>query len=349
MPTTDEVDRSRVAYRADLHLGTRRFFHPRSTACPWCGSADLRLRLRTTDLLQHKPGRFTLDECGGCGHVFQNPRLTAEGLEFYYRDFYDGLAAEQMDRQLEKEAGSHRARAEVVLPHADPKSWLDVGTSHGHFCSAAAQLFPDTEFDGLDLGAGVELGRQQGRIKRAYQGQFVDLADELTDRYDVVSMFHYLEHSAEPKPELRAAQRVLRSGGHLLIDVPDPECRFARLLGRWWIGWTQPQHLHFIPLANLRAELGRSGFDVVAVQRAEAHLPYDLAAATWLFVNHLAPRQDRPWLFDRPGLGRRAGRLAALIAGAPLMLAGMLLDRVAQPVADRLRLTNSYRVLAVRR
>ncbi|ASO20717.1 SAM-dependent methyltransferase [Actinoalloteichus hoggarensis] len=349
MPTTDEVDRSRAAYRADLERGTSRLFHPRGTTCPWCGSTDLRVRLRTTDLLQHKPGRFTLDECGGCRHVFQNPRLTPEGLDFYYRDFYDGLAAERMDRQLEKEAGAHQARAEVLLPHASPKSWLDVGTSHGHFCQAAAELFPDTEFDGLDLGEGVELGRRQGRIKHAYQGQFVDLADELTGRYDVVSMFHYLEHSAEPKPELRAAHQALRPGGHLLIDVPDPECRFARLLGRYWIGWTQPQHLHFIPPANLRAELHRAGFDVVVVQRAEAHLPCDLAAAAWLFVNHLAPRQDRPWLFDRPGPLRRAGRLATLIGGAPLMLGGMLLDRLVAPVADRLRLTNSYRVLAVRR
>ena len=33
---------------------------------------------------------FTLEQCGDCGHVFQNPRLTPEGLEFYYRDFYDG-------------------------------------------------------------------------------------------------------------------------------------------------------------------------------------------------------------------------------------------------------------------
>jgi hypothetical protein len=49
------------------------------------------------DLLQQKPGTFTLDRCGGCGHIFQNPPVNAEGLSFYYRDFYDGLSAEKVE------------------------------------------------------------------------------------------------------------------------------------------------------------------------------------------------------------------------------------------------------------
>src|SRR6266567_4088927 len=85
------VELRRPAYQADLAGGLDRLFEPRRTACPWCGSARLRERLRTTDLLQHKPGRFHLDRCQDCGHVFQNPRLSFAGLEFYYRDFYDGL------------------------------------------------------------------------------------------------------------------------------------------------------------------------------------------------------------------------------------------------------------------
>lgn len=200
----------------------------------------------------------------------------------------------------------YRRRAASLAPYADaPKNWLDVGTGHGHFCEAARAVFPGTSFDGLDLTEGVELAAREGRVERAFRGGFVGLADELTESYDVVSMFHYLEHSTDPRSELRAARHAIRPGGHLLIEVPDPESRYARLLGRWWLPWLQPQHLHFVPVANLRRELTGLGFTVLAEQHTEPHDPVDLLAAVWLLLTAVAPREDSPWLPERPGLLRR--------------------------------------------
>ena len=88
---SNPYEASRPYYQAELADGVERFLEPRRNTCPWCGSEDLSVRLRTGDLIQRKPGRFTLEQCGACGHIFQNPRLTPAGLDFYYRDFYDGL------------------------------------------------------------------------------------------------------------------------------------------------------------------------------------------------------------------------------------------------------------------
>lgn len=340
----------RPAYRADLAGGTDRFFGTRNTACPWCGSARLSVRLRTTDLLQHKPGHFTLDRCADCGHVFQNPRLTPEGLDFYYRDFYDGLGEQRMSGTFGGRTAMYRDRAEAMAPHdPTPKNWLDVGTGHGHFCEAARAVLPGTTFDGLDFTDGVELAAREGRVAHAYRGAFPELAPELAARYDVVSMFHYLEHSTDPHRELRAAHEVVRPGGHLLIEVPDPESRYARLLGRWWLPWLQPQHLHFAPVANLRQRLTALGFTVVAEQHAEPHDPVDLLAAVWLALDHAAPREDAPWLPEPPGALRRAARTALLLAGIPALLTATLLDRFAiRPLAEPLGLSNAYRLVARR-
>ncbi|MBL1109177.1 class I SAM-dependent methyltransferase [Streptomyces sp. 5-8] len=340
----------RPAYREDLNGGTDRFLAPRRTTCPWCSSARLTRRLRTTDLLQHKPGRFTLDACADCGHVFQNPQLTAEGLEFYYRDFYDGLGEQRMSKALGGRGAMYRGRAEAVLRHDPaPKTWLDVGTGHGHFCAAARGVLPGTAFDGLDFTDGVELAAREGRVAHAYRGAFPDLAPELAARYDVVSMFHYLEHSTDPDRELRAAHEAVRPGGHLLIEVPDPESRYARLLGRWWLPWLQPQHLHLMPVANLRRRLTERGFTVVAEQHAEAHDPVDLLAAAWLALDHTAPREDAPWLAQPQGALRRTLRTALLLTGVPVLLTAALLDRIAaRPLSRRLRLTNAYRLVARR-
>ncbi|MFI2763738.1 class I SAM-dependent methyltransferase [Streptomyces echinatus] len=340
----------RPAYRAGLAAGTDRFLAPRRTTCPWCSSARLTRRLRTTDLLQHKPGRFTLDACTDCGHIFQNPQLTAEGLEFYYRDFYDGLGEQRMSGTFGARAAMYRRRAEAMLPHDPaPKTWLDVGTGHGHFCAAARGVLPGTAFDGLDFTDGVELAAREGRVEHGYRGAFPDLAPGLAARYDVVSMFHYLEHSTDPDRELRAAHEAVRPGGHLLIEVPDPQSRYARLLGRWWLPWLQPQHLHFMPAANLRRRLTGLGFTVVAEQHTEAHDPVDLLAAVWLALDRAAPREDAPWLPEAPGALRRALRTGVLLAGVPVLLAAVLVDRfAARPLAGRLRLSNAYRLVARR-
>jgi SAM-dependent methyltransferase len=338
----------RPGYQAELAEGTDRFFRPRRTDCPWCGATRLRVRLRTTDLLQHKPGRFVLEQCEDCAHIFQNPQLTHAGLAFYYRDFYDGLGEKRLAGLFGTRSAVYRGRARSVVPFAEaPGRWLDVGTGHGHFCATARTVFPGTVFDGLDLSEGVELAEREGRLARGYRGSFPELAPELTDRYDVLSMFHYLEHSTEPARELSAAHRALRPGGLLLIEVPDPESRWARLLGRWWLPWLQPQHLHLAPLANLRARLGELGFTVLLEQRGEPHDPVDLLAAGWLALDAVAPREDAPWLPGTPpGRARRLLRTAMFLAGAPALLVAAVLDRLLARPAGRFGFSNAYRVLA---
>ncbi|WP_063775257.1 class I SAM-dependent methyltransferase [Streptacidiphilus anmyonensis] len=348
---------SRLAYERELAYGTGRFFCDRQRDCPWCGSPWLRERLRTTDLIQRKPGRFVLDQCQGCGHIFQNPRLNAEGLEFYYRDFYDGLGKQRLGGVLKAfntlvrtvTAAGHRRRARSVLPFvAAPQSWLDVGTGSGDFCEAARELLPSTVFDGLDRSEGVEDAERHGRVAHGYRGSFPELAPQLAGRYDVVSMFHYLEHSTDPVRELAAARHVLRPGGLLVIEVPDPSCLYGRLLGRWWMPWLQPQHLHLIPAGNLGRRLGDMGFSVVAEQHREAHFPVDLLAGCWLAINSLAPPSDVPWLEEASPRVRLGLRSAVRLGSVPLLALACLLDQAAAVCAGSTRLSNAYRIVACR-
>src|SRR5690606_35921810 len=85
-------EEQRPVYEALLADGTERFFRPRRDTCPMCGAADIKPIVRVGDLRLFKPGTFTLERCGACDHIFQNPMLSDEGLAFYYRDAYDGLS-----------------------------------------------------------------------------------------------------------------------------------------------------------------------------------------------------------------------------------------------------------------
>lgn len=346
---TDPVATARAYYTNELAQGVDRFFLDRVDRCPWCDSVDLKHRTTTRDLRQFKPGTFRLDECRSCGHVFQNPALTDEGLGFYYRDTYDGLNAERAEANLGSMTEIYESRARTVADHRPdrPRRWLDVGTASAHFPAGAAKLFPDTVFDGLDMSEGVLNGKRAGRIATAFQGQFPELSGELAGTYDQVSMFHYLEHTRDPFADLDAAVEVLSDDGWLLIEQPDPQARSARLLKSWWAGWNQPEHLHMVTEDNLVAALEKRGLEVVAVVHREAHIPLEAFIVLATLLNKIAPGEDVPWRSSTPPRLPRARRLIGKVLVAPLVPLVRFIDRVFFPRV--LKSYHAYRVLARRR
>ena len=345
-PKPDPYPEIVAAYAREIADGTERFFEPRRDSCPWCGSANLAVRLRTGDLIQRKPGTFTLERCKDCRHVFQNPRLSIPGLDFYYRDFYDGLGEEQTEFLFGTSGRAYTGRAEMVRPFTTPRAWLDVGAGHGHFCNLARDSWPDTAFDGLDMSESIEEAARRRWVGQGHRGMFPDLAGELAGRYDVVSMHHYLEHTREPLEELDAARKVLPAGGFLLIEVPNPSSRLGGLFGKFWVPYFQPQHQHLIPLANLTRALEERGFQIVAVDRGAAHQPADLTGALALTVNAGAPNPKQPWLPQPPARWRQWRNHATMTLALPLFLVTLTLDQLLGLALRRSKGGNAYRVLA---
>ncbi len=350
VPAVDPSEQLRPVYDSLLSAGVERFFEQRRATCPLCGGGDLGVHLRTTDLLQHKPGRFSLERCRTCEHIFQNPRLSIEGLDFYYRDFYDGLFSEQADFVFGASERSYRGRAEMPKGIFAPKRWLDVGAGHGHFCVSAKQTWPDTVFDGLDMSESVEDAKRRGWIDTSYRGMFPDIAPTIASTYDVVSMHHYLEHTRDPTAELDAALEALQPGGRLLIELPDPESVLGSALNKYWLPWFQPQHQHFLSVQNLTKLLCDRGFAIEVTQRAEAHQTVDFLAATWLLLGRLAPPAGLPWRPRQGPLGRARRGLAWTIVAIVFPFA-FAADILVSAFVHHTRFagshaSNTYRILA---
>ena len=333
-----------AGYTKLLAGGTATLLEPRRATCPLCDGTELVVHVRNPDLLQHKPGVFTLEKCGGCGHIFQNPRLSLAGLDFYYKDFYDGLGEQGMEFVFGFGAQPYHKRAQMMRDHAAPKRWLDVGAGHGHFCIAARGQLPDTTFDGLDMSESIDEAKRRGWISTAYRGLFPELAPGFAGAYDAVSMSHYLEHTLDPRAELDAARVALAPGGHLLIEVPDPEYGLAKLLRGYWLPYFQPQHLNLVSVGNLEKLLRERGLEPVEWHRGKAHQRVDFFFAAWMFLDHLAPAPHLPW---RPrGTAAWVWRVVAWTLGSPLIIGGVLVDNAIGPLIARGKRGNTYRVLA---
>jgi ubiquinone/menaquinone biosynthesis C-methylase UbiE len=324
------------------------FFEPRRDRCPLCDAAALEPRMAASDIVHAKPGRFHLDRCTACGHVFQNPRLSLAGLDYYYRDVYDGVFTDRQDRLFGLQRGIHVGRAAAVAAVTEPRRWLDVGGGHGHFCAVARQRFPTTRFEALDLSEGILEAARRGWIDRGHRGLFPVLAPALADAadpIDVVSMHHYLEHTLDPVAEIAAAHQVLAPRGILVIEVPDPESRLGSLLRGHWFSWLQPQHLHFVSVANLEALLRRHGFEPLTCQRGEAHIAGDLTAMALILLQRLAPDPRVPWR-PAPSVLHFVWYNIAWVTLAPTLAITGLIDLLTTPFLRRPRWSNTYRLIA---
>lgn len=339
----------RDAYEEELQVGWFDFFHPRRDDCPWCGSGAITRLVRCQDLNQCKPGTFAIDACRSCGHAFQNPQLTDTGLDYYYRDFYDGLGGDTWGSVFALSGAAYRARVAMLEGLPDPARWLDVGGGHGHFCRTARSSLPATEFWAIDRSPDILGAVGRGWIHRASTMPLQAFAMAHAAEFDAVSMFHYLEHTAEPRRELEAAIALLRKQGVLLIEMPNPESPFARWYGRFWHGWLVPQHLHLMPWRNVAALLEHHGMRVLSVELGKANQPYDsVGALMGAAYAVLPPTRQWPWM---PHAVRRRGRVLARVGFVllvPALVVAAVADRLVHVLTRRGKGGNTYRLIAVR-
>ena len=162
-----------------------------------------------------------------------------------------------------------------------------------------------------------------------------------------MSMSHYLEHTIDPRVELSAAHEVLKPGGVLLIELPDPDSPWARWLGRFWMPWFQPQHLHLLSAINLARLLREAGFQPVEWETGGAHQGSDLVLSAYTFIRWLAPPLDVPWR-KRPSILERIWSAMIWVPGSGLLLMGACMDTLLRPLGRRLHHSSVYRVLARR-
>ncbi|MBL7500805.1 class I SAM-dependent methyltransferase [Frankia sp. CNm7] len=341
-----EASPRRRRYQEEIAAGVEGLLETRRDTCPWCGSAALALRAESGDTTLRKPGLFRYEQCADCALIFQNPRLTPAGLDFYYRDFYDGLNAERAEGMFGASDLGYRARAALLPPEAKPANWLDVGAGHGHFCLVAAGMLPGVGFDAVDMGDGIDAAERRGWVRHAYRKMFPEIVDEIAGRYDVISMFHYLEHTPDPKLELDTAAAALPAGGHLIIEVPHGQGPSFKLFRGLWVGLCPPQHLHFIPPDELVKALADRGLTTVTTQFSQAHLFGDAVAVVYYLAQKLQPNPTLPWLPDEATPARWARRVAALAVTAPLYPVAFAVDALMLPYLLTGRRANIYRVVA---
>lgn len=133
------------------------------------------------------------------------------------------------------------------------------------------------------------------------------LALPLEDKsFEVVTMWHVLEHVTKPEEYIEKIKALLTDGGRLIIEVPNFNSWTRAFTQQYWLGLDLEYHITFFTAASLACLLRKCGLEVKSVHTFSLEYSTFLSAQSiisritqtdQLFFRSLQAGAYSPWLF----------------------------------------------------
>ena len=216
--------------------------------------------------------------CCDCGYRFIN-NLTADAEKYYCQQEAGHYINKSIYRQRYFRELKNRLEKQRGFVPLSGFSMLDLGCADGEWLllwQKNADLF------------GTEISPEFCTVLKKRGIKIV--SPPFDRRFDVITMFDYLEHVPDPLAELHAMSRLLNKGGYLILSVPDMGKIIAKLLGiRYYLFC--PMHFSYFDRQSLGKLLDRAYPQGEAVLFRSPAMKFDLKMLfNWLRISHLLPR-----------------------------------------------------------
>ena len=221
--------------------------HLNQVACPSCGAQSFSTYLTVKDHFLSKE-EFKLEHCDSCSLLFTNPRPALDHIGDYYKseDYVSHSSTKKgLVNKVYNWVRSYTLKKKIGLLNelTAGKTLLDIGAGTGHFLSKAKEngytvlgLEPDQDARKVALSEnGIEL-------------KDLSLLHDLDQSFDIVSMWHVLEHVYNLQTDLDKITSLVSQNGVLIIAVPNYTSFDAQYYKEYWAAYDVPRHLyHFSP------------------------------------------------------------------------------------------------------
>jgi len=193
-----------------------------------------------------------------------HPQPTAENLGRYYEsDDYishtDGKRSlfERLYHTVKQKA--LRDKIKLIEGFKPQKGrLLDIGAGTGDFLVVAKNTGWDT--------TGIEPSEKAKSIAQSKNVVFAESLSVIADHsYDVITMWHVLEHVPDVKAQIVELKRILKSDGVLIIAVPNFKSYDAKYYGPFWAAYDVPRHLWHFSKTAIEKLFARQEMELVKV------------------------------------------------------------------------------------
>ncbi|HHP7241817.1 MAG TPA: class I SAM-dependent methyltransferase [Cyclobacteriaceae bacterium] len=239
--------------------------------CPNCDSENYHHLIETQTMMMVEKHTFSFVQCGDCSLVYLNPRIPKADIGRYYPSYY-------LPYQGPKAWGKYAWLAEKGINEMDNKrvdlvrrsknlnpetNILDVGCGKPTFLKTIQKKFKVQSY-GIDFtneGWKDEEGFRE--INLATGDINIDLPDA---PFDVITMWHYLEHDYHPKQTLQQVKQWSTPTTKLIIEVPNYDSLSRKWQKECWGGYHTPRHTMLFTPKTITNMLTQNGWQVDSIK-----------------------------------------------------------------------------------
>jgi SAM-dependent methyltransferase len=250
--------------------------------CPICKSTEQTLLFEKTKEASEwvlNGVQYQYQRCNKCAFIQSNPIPPEKDLfEFYQKQYaYDWFEKNRFFKKIQARHRLFKIRNHVK----GSKKILDFGCGHGYFVQELAKK--QFQSFGFDIGSDKIMLHGSATITNKNQ-----LSAYEEYGFDVISLWHVLEHMQDHDAILDDLKQRLNPGGKLIIAVPNTNSLAYKLVGQKW-GWLQQPYVHInhYNSTNLGLLLESKGFTVCAVTTTDTwdQNLYDLLISYLFYKN----------------------------------------------------------------
>jgi SAM-dependent methyltransferase len=205
-------------------------------------------------------GEVGVRRCTRCGLGVSHPPLPDPALLYADRssqDFQGGAGG--IARVIKTIVFRAQARRLLAQAGGAPARIIDYGCGSGLFTRCLQAVLGDRA-----QVVGADFHREPPADLGPVEYRPFDRLQDLRGSADLLTLMHVLEHDDDPRALLEDVAGLLAPGGVMVIEVPNIDCVWTGVFGRWWDAWYLPYHrLHF-SRRSLRALIESCGLEVRA-------------------------------------------------------------------------------------
>lgn len=202
-------------------------------------------------------GKYELISCRDCKINYNSKFPTNDDIEELYKSKYK-LSVDDLHnserRRLFRYPENISLISDILNFTKPPSSILDIGCDRGFFLDEARRYGFKTY--------GVELSQEARNYTHKINLEVNDNIDDYDRKFDVITMWHILEHIENPKEFLEQVKSKLNRPGYLFIRVPDFGSYWSQFLKDKWDWFVPNVHLFHYNIESLGKLVNSLGFSI---------------------------------------------------------------------------------------
>ncbi|WP_415718784.1 class I SAM-dependent methyltransferase [Maridesulfovibrio sp.] len=205
--------------------------------------------------------------CADCNYAWL-ASVSQDDLSEYYSKEAVYFVSSHFDINAPGNIAKFKRYSDLVLSiPGEIGSVLDIGCGRGGFISWLKKCRPELKCFGVDLD--LKSLPANGADSPLFIHGDISKLPFAASQFDVVTCFHVLEHVLDIDGFLAERARILKDGGHFVLEVPDAsQYSMETPCKGFWVG-VQEHANHFSPQA-LKKALEKAGFAVRSIEQGVA-------------------------------------------------------------------------------